>query len=91
MSGTFPRMKRTSDEIPARAAEAGPALAIRANGETRSVPSGTSVAGFLARHDLDPDLVVVERNGSILRRQDFDRTALESGDELEIVHFVGGG
>ena len=49
------------------------------------------MAGFLARHDLDPDLVVVERNGRILRRQDFDGTALEDGDELEIVHFVGGG
>jgi thiamine biosynthesis protein ThiS len=82
-------MKTTSDEMPARAAHG--AIEIRANGETRSVPPGTSVAGFLARHDLDPDLVVVERNGAILRRQDFDRTALASGDELEIVHFVGGG
>jgi thiamine biosynthesis protein ThiS len=84
-------MKATSDEMPARTAAAGSALEIRANGETRSVPPGTSVAGFLARHELDPDLVVVERNGRILRREDFDRTALEPGDELEIVHFVGGG
>ena len=84
-------MKTTSDEMPARAAETEGALEIRANGETRSVPPGTSVAGFLARHDLDPDLVVVERNGRILRRQEFDGTTLESGDELEVVHFVGGG
>ena len=84
-------MKTTSDEIPARGAGTKSALEIRANGETRSVPPGTSVAGFLARHDLDPDLVVVERNGRILRRQDFDGTALDAGDELEIVHFVGGG
>jgi thiamine biosynthesis protein ThiS len=81
-------MKTTSDEMPARAQAA---IEIRANGEIRSVPPGTSVAGFLARHELDPDLVVVERNGAILRREDFDRTALASGDELEIVHFVGGG
>ena len=91
MSGTFRLVKTKSDEIPARGAGAKNALEIRANGETRSVPQGTSVAGFLARHDLDPDLVVVERNGRILRRQEFDGTALESGDELEIVHFVGGG
>ena len=81
-------MKTTSDEMPAHAQTA---LEIRANGEPRSIPPGTSVAGFLARHDLDPDVVVVERNGAILRREDFDRTALASGDELEIVHFVGGG
>lgn len=84
-------MKTTSDETHARGADRKIALEIRANGETRSVPAGTSVAGFLARHDLDPDLVVVERNGRILRRQEFDGTALEAGDALEIVHFVGGG
>ena len=91
MSGTFPPMKSMSDEIPARAATAKGAFDIRANGEVRSVPPGTSVAGFLARHDLDPDLVVVEWNGRILRRQEFDGTMLEPDDELEIVHFVGGG
>ena len=91
MSGTFPRMKPTSDEMPARTARPNGAFDIRANGEARPVASGTSVAGFLARHDLDPDLVVVERNGRILRREEFDGTVLEPDDELEIVHFVGGG
>lgn len=67
------------------------AFEIVANGETRSVPAGATVAGFLAEHDLDPDLVVVERNGDILHRAAFDGTALDPGDELEIVHFVGGG
>jgi thiamine biosynthesis protein ThiS len=49
------------------------------------------VAGFLAAHEIDPDLVVVERNGEILRRAAFDAVQVEPGDELEIVHFVGGG
>lgn len=61
------------------------------NGERREVGHGTSVGGLLAAHGLDPDLVVVERNGGILRRDDFDATALAPGDALEIVHFVGGG
>lgn len=91
MSGTFRSMKTTSDEPRARAAEASGALEIRANGETRSVPTGTSISEFLVLHDLDPDLVVVERNGRILQRREFDGTVLEPGDELEIVHFVGGG
>ena len=67
------------------------AFEIVANGVTRSVPAGTTLAVFLAGHDLVPDLVVVERNGEILQRAAFDGTALEPGDELEIVHFVGGG
>lgn len=91
MSGTFPRMKPMSDEVRGGAAGANGAFEIRANGVARSVAAGTSVAGFLARHDLDPDLVVVEHNGGILRREEFDGTVLEPEDELEIVHFVGGG
>lgn len=64
---------------------------IVANGEPRQVAPGTTITAFLAAHDLDPDLVVVERNGGILRRADHDATALAPGDALEIVHFVGGG
>lgn len=64
---------------------------IVANGEPRRVGAGTTVTGFLAAHDLDPDLVVVERNGGILRRAELDAIALQPGDALEIVHFVGGG
>ena len=64
---------------------------IVANGQARRVAGGTTVAGFLAAHEIDPDLVVVERNGEILRRAEFDAVHVERGDELEIVHFVGGG
>lgn len=67
------------------------AFEIVANGEARRVAPGTTVAGFLAAHEIDPDLVVVERNGAILARAAFERTAIEPADELEIVHFVGGG
>ena len=67
------------------------AFEILANGESRRVARGTTVFDFLAAHDLSPDLVVVERNGAILRRADIDATALQPGDNLEIVHFVGGG
>jgi len=72
-------------------ARAPEAFEIVANGEPRRALRGMTVAGFLAAHDLDPDLVVVERNGEILRRAALETVALEPGDALEIVHFVGGG
>lgn len=68
-----------------------PALEIVVNGRARSAERGATVASFLAAHDLDPDLVVVERNGEILAREAYAGTPLDSGDRLEIVHFVGGG
>jgi thiamine biosynthesis protein ThiS len=67
------------------------ALEIVVNGQARTAPPGATVESFLRAHDLDPALVVVERNGEILARPAFAATALEPGDRLEIVHFVGGG
>ncbi len=68
------------------------ALGLVVNGEPRAVAPGTTVGGLLASLDLDPRLVVVERNREILRDRDALGTiALEPGDVLEIVHFVGGG
>lgn len=66
-------------------------IEIVVNGETRLADAGASVESFLRAHDLDPDTVVVERNGEILPRPEYEDTSLAPGDALEIVHFVGGG
>jgi thiamine biosynthesis protein ThiS len=60
------------------------------NGEARRAPRGT-LGDLLASLSLDARAVVVERNRSIVRRDRLASTALEEGDEIELVHFVGGG
>ena len=71
--------------------ETAPTIEVIANGEPRAIPDGQTLAGFLAARDLDPDVVVVERNGEVVPRSRFDDVRLEAGDRLEVVHFVGGG
>ena len=67
-------------------------VAVIVNGERRTLAAGTTLADLLRAHDLDPRLVVVERNRAILRDRDaFAALVLEEGDALELVHFVGGG
>jgi thiamine biosynthesis protein ThiS len=66
-------------------------LAVRINGDAREVPGGLTVDALLAHLGLDLRLVVVERNGVILRRDDLAGAAVEAGDVYELVHFVGGG
>jgi len=67
-------------------------VAVVVNGDARDVPSGSTVASLLASLELNPRLVVVERNRVILRdREKFAEVELVSGDTIEIVHFVGGG
>ena len=68
------------------------AIAVTVNGEERRIPAERTLGDLLREHELDPRMVVVERNREILRdREQFDRLSLEDGDVLEIVHFVGGG
>ena len=67
-------------------------VAVVVNGDPRDIPVGSTVASLLASLDLNPKLVVVERNREILRDRDaVPRIKLETGDAIEIVHFVGGG
>lgn len=69
-----------------------PTIALTVNGERRTVAAGTTLAAFLRSLDLDPRLIVVERNREILRdRESFGTLPLADGDVLELVHFVGGG
>ena len=66
-------------------------ITVRVNGDERAVPAGLSVAGLLAHLGLEPRMVVVEQNGDILRRESYAEAAVRAGDQLELVHFVGGG
>ena len=61
------------------------------NGDTYDVPGPLSIAGLLARLDIDSRRVAVERNLVVLKRALFDTTEVTDGDQIEIVNFVGGG
>jgi sulfur carrier protein len=66
-------------------------MQVTINGEPRQIPDGLTVRGLLEHLDLAHGAVAVERNREVLRRDDHARVRVESGDVLEIVHFVGGG
>ena len=67
-------------------------IAIKLNGEPRQIGAGTSIASLVADDlGLDPTRVAVERNREIAARSGWPETLLLDGDEVEIVHFVGGG
>ncbi len=66
-------------------------IKITVNGDTREFDSKSSLNDLLRVLDLDPGMVVVEHNRSIVRRPQLAATPLEDGDSVELVHFVGGG
>ena len=61
------------------------------NGEARRLDAPLSVRSLLESLGLDPAKIAVERNLEIVPRSTYADVALESGDRLEIVHFIGGG
>ena len=61
------------------------------NGKQMEIPEGTTIADFLARHNLQPKSVVVEVNKVIIEREKYGDTTLKEGDTVEIVRFIGGG
>jgi thiazole synthase len=66
-------------------------IAITINGEPRRVSAGLSVSGLVAELGLNPKKVAVERNLEIVPRSTHGDVMIVEGDQLEIVHFVGGG
>src|SRR5712671_607280 len=66
-------------------------IEIRLNGEKHELPESLSIARLLEHFDLPKDRVAVERNRSIVPRPQWESVAVGQGDELEVVHFVGGG
>jgi len=66
-------------------------IKIYLNGEEREVPDKLTLAELLDWLNLPADRVAVERNREIASRIGWDKTVIQSGDHLEVVHFVGGG
>ena len=66
-------------------------LTIAINGEPMRLDAPLSVKALLERLGLDPLKVAVERNLEIVPRSTFDAVSVGADDQIEIVHFVGGG
>jgi thiamine biosynthesis protein ThiS len=66
-------------------------LTIRLNGEPYDIAGPVSISALLATLNLDPRIVAVEHNVVVVKRQRYDDTIVNDGDEVEIVRFVGGG
>jgi thiazole synthase len=66
-------------------------IEIRLNGERQQVPASLSIVQLLDHFDLPKDRVAVERNRAIVPKPQWESVSIGNGDELEVVHFVGGG
>ena len=61
------------------------------NGETTHFPNPVSIEQMLESLALDPRKIAVERNLEIVPHSAYSDVSIEEGDNIEIVHFIGGG
>ena len=60
------------------------------NGEEKQV-SSTTVQALILELELEGKRVAVELNKQIVPRSTYPEQKLSAGDQIELVHFVGGG
>ena len=66
-------------------------MKITCNGETKKITPDTTLVSFIRDMNLNPDTVVAECDGRIIKRDEYDTLVLQDGNILELIRFVGGG
>ena len=66
-------------------------MEILLNGEKRKIDSGLTLAKLIENLEIRVNSVAVEHNEKVIPRKNLEQIALNSGDKVEIVQFVGGG
>ena len=66
-------------------------ITLSVNGATHTLPPAQTVAALLTFLGLDTRKVAVERNAEIVPRSRYAETVPAQDDQIEIVHFIGGG
>ena len=66
-------------------------IEVTVNGESLSVPNGTTVLALLERLNVRSQQVAVEVNSELVKKARHAEHQLRVGDQVEIVTFVGGG
>lgn len=66
-------------------------MKIICNGEEKEVQPDVHLAELIRELKLNPDTVVAECDGRIVRRDEYEALQLHENCRLELVRFVGGG
>ena len=62
---------------------------VKINGEHVEA-AGQTLSQYLASTACNPQRIVIEYNGEILPRENYDTTVLTDDDQVEIISFMGG-
>lgn len=64
---------------------------VKINGKVKQLDDGLTVKQLLKQLNIPFETVVVELNGDIIYKEEYEKVILKDNDKVEIVRFVGGG
>jgi sulfur carrier protein len=65
-------------------------MQVKINGKSEEV-QGPTVLDLLKAKNIDPHMVAVELNDTMLERERLATTAVKEGDQVEFLFYMGGG
>ncbi len=66
-------------------------MQLTVNGNEKTLQSSSNITELLKELDIAGQHIAVAVNLQVIPRINYDNTDLKDGDEIEIVHAVGGG
>ncbi len=64
---------------------------IQLNGKKVTIKPKATIHDLLKKFKLNNKKVAIEHNGIIIPKANFKKKYLKNNDQLEVVHFIGGG
>jgi thiamine biosynthesis protein ThiS len=66
-------------------------MKIAVNGESVDTREAKTIAELIERYQLPPQLILVEHNGLVVHRHEWQKCPLAEGDRIEFIRVVAGG
>jgi len=66
-------------------------IKIKLNGKIKTIKENTKLSNLLEDLDIPLKKVAIEINQEIVDKKKINKIVLKKNDEIEIVHFIGGG
>ena len=64
---------------------------IQLNGKKVTIKSNYSILDLLKKYKFADKKIAIEHNGVIVPKSNYRKKFLKNNDQVEIVHFIGGG
>lgn len=68
-------------------------MKIKVNNKQQEIEGGKiNISELLVENNVEmPEMVSVQLNGELVKREDFEDTSVKENDEVDFLYFMGGG